>query len=122
MKNLVAFFEIPVVNFDRAVKFYEFVLGVELSVVDCKTEKMAFFPAENGQYPGAVSWADNFQPSVDGVLVSLQVEDMGAAISKIEKSGGKVTLPKTKIEAEGRGYFALFVDCEGNRLGLYSDR
>lgn len=121
MKNLVAFFEIPAVDFDRAVRFYETVLDRKLNAMDFETEKMAFFPEENGHCPGAVSWAKDFNPSADGVLVSLSVENMETALSGIEKCGGKVTRPKTKIEAEGMGYFALFIDSEGNRVGLYSD-
>lgn len=39
----------------------------------------------------------------------------------VTEQGGKVLKQKTKIEAEGRGYFALFLDSEGNRLGLYGD-
>jgi len=31
-------------------------------------------------------------------------------------------MPKTKIEVEGRGWFALFADSEGNRVGLYADK
>ena len=121
MKISVAFFEIPTADFNRAVKFYETILGIELPVMECESEKMAFFPEENGQYPGAVSWAKDFKPSNDGVLIHFQIENMDSTLSAIEKNGGKVTCPKTKIEAEGRGYFALFIDSEGNRLGLYSD-
>jgi len=69
MKNLVAFFEIPAANFDRAVKFYETVLNIKLSVMDCEAEKMAFFPEENEKCPGSISWAKDFNPSKDGVLV-----------------------------------------------------
>lgn len=122
MKNLVAFFEIPASDFGRAVKFYETVLGCKLNVMDFQTEKMAFFPEENGHCPGAVSWTKDFNPSREGVLVSLSVENMEAALADIEKCGGKVTRRKTKIEAEDMGYFALFVDSEGNRVGLYSDK
>ncbi len=122
MKKLVAFFEIPAVNFERAIKFYELVLGVKLSAMDCGAEKMAFFPMENGQCPGSISWAEDFHPSKDGVLVSLHVEDMEKTISAINKNGGTVTRSKTKIEAEDRGYFALFIDSEGNKVGLYSDK
>ncbi len=121
MKNLVAFFEIPAADFDRAVKFYETILSCKLNAMGCQTEKMAFFPEENGCCQGAVSWTKGFNPSKDGVLVSLSVEDMEATLSAIEKNGGTITRPKTKIEAEGRGYFALFIDSEGNRVGLYSD-
>ena len=122
MKNLVAFYEIPAENFERAVKFYESVLGVQLYVMDCETEKMACFPEENGKGPGAVSWAKDFLPSKDGMLINFQVENMETAMTAIEKNGGKIIRPKTKIEAEGRGYFALFIDSEGNRAGLYSDK
>jgi len=122
MKNLVAFFEIPAENFERAVKFYESVLGVQFDALcDCETEKMAFFPEENDQCPGAISWAKDFRPSKDGVLIHFQVENMETAMTTIEKNGGKIIQAKTKIEAEGRGYFSLFIDSEGNRLGLYSD-
>jgi predicted enzyme related to lactoylglutathione lyase len=123
MKNPVAFFEIPAADFRRAVKFYESVLGVSLDAVcDCETEKMAFFPAGNDLYPGAVSWAENFRPSKDGVLIYFQVENMEKTLTAIERNSGKITRTKTKIEAEGRGYFALFIDSEGNRVGLYSDK
>lgn len=124
MKSLVAFFEIPATDFDRAVKFYETVFNVELTLLDCGHEKMAFFPEENGLCPGAISWSSafNFQPSEQGVLLSLNVESMEKAIASIEKGGGRILIPKTKILAENRGYFAVFTDCEGNRVGVYSDR
>jgi predicted enzyme related to lactoylglutathione lyase len=46
---------------------------------------------------------------------------MEKALSAVEANGGKIVRSKTKIEAEGRGYFALFTDSEDNRLGLYSE-
>jgi len=123
MKNLIAFFEIPAGNFERAVKFYESVLNIQFDALcDCETEKMAFFPEENGLCPGAISWANDLHPSKDGVLIHLQVENMETVMATIEKNGGKIVRPKTKIEAEGRGYFALFIDSEGNRMGLYADK
>lgn len=121
MKNLVAFFEIPAADFGRAVKFYEKVFGLELAVMECDTEKMAFFPEEAGVCPGAISWANGFEPSADGVLISLRVENMEAVLASLNRWGGQILQPKTKIEAEGRGYFSTFMDSEGNRIGLYSD-
>jgi len=124
MRTLVAFFEIPAVEFNRAIQFYETILNVKLTVMDCGHEKMAFFPEENGLCIGAISWAagNSFLPSKDGVLVSLSIESMEKATESISKLGGKILIPKTKIEAEGRGYFSVFIDCEGNRVGLYSDK
>lgn len=124
MKSLVNFFEIPATNFDRAVKFYESILSTRLVVMNYGREKMAFFQEENGIFPGAISWSAelNFLPSDQGVLISLNVENMETTMSSIKNTGGKIIIPKTKIDAENRGYFAVFVDCEGNRVGLHSDK
>lgn len=111
-----AFFNLPINKTDA--------LRLNLTPIDCGAEKMAFFPEENGQCPGAISFAaDNkFLPSKDGVLISLTVESIEKATESISKLGGKTLIPKTKIEAEGRGYFSVFLDSEGNRVGLYSDK
>jgi uncharacterized protein len=118
MKKLISWVEIPAVDFKRAVKFYNTILGLELEEVDCGEEKMACFPTGEG----AIFAAPNYFPSKDGVIVSLNTEnDLDNTILRIEKNGGKITHPKTKIQVEGRGYFALFIDSEGNRVGLYGD-
>ncbi|SHE34327.1 VOC family protein [Dysgonomonas macrotermitis] len=120
-KRLVAFFEIPAADFSRAVKFYETVLNLELSVMECDAEKMAFFPEEDGKYPGAISFASGFNPSFNGILISLAVDCMDEVLTRITSAGGKIVKEKTKIEADNLGYFSMFTDSEGNIIGLYSD-
>jgi len=123
MKRLVSFFEIPSTDFRRAVTFYENILGIKMESFECEDEKMAFFPLEeDGNCPGAISWAERFKPSADGVMISITCEDVSDTLKMIEENGGKALISKTKIEAEGRGYFAVFIDSEGNRIGLYSDK
>jgi predicted enzyme related to lactoylglutathione lyase len=118
MKKIISWVEIPAQNFERAVSFYKAVLQIDLQGIDFGEEKMACFP--NGE--GAISFAPGFNPGKDGVLVSFNAEnDLEGAIERIEANGGRIVQPKTKIEAEGRGYFAVFIDCEGNRAGLYGD-
>lgn len=118
MRKLISWVEIPASDFQRAVDFYSQILEVELEVVDCGAEKMACFPTGEG----AISFAPDFNPSKDGVLVSLNTEDdLDGTMRRIEEKGGKIVLPKTKIEVENRGYFALFLDSEGNKVGLYGN-
>lgn len=118
MEKLISWVEIPTTDFDRAVDFYNSILDIDLQKIDCGQEKMACFP--NGE--GAISFAPKFKPSKDGVLVSLNTGDnLDKVIEKIIKRGGQIIHPKTKIEAENRGYFSVFIDCEGNKIGLYGN-
>jgi uncharacterized protein len=116
MKKLVTWVDIPAVDFRRAVDFYQHVLHTELEIFECDEEKMACFPTGEG----AISVAPNFKPSENGPIVNFDCEnDLDGAIGRVVDMGGKIVHPKTKIEVEGRGWFALFHDTEGNRLGLY---
>lgn len=118
MRKLIAWVEIPATKIERAADFYNKVLNLKIKIMDFGNEKMAFLP--NGE--GAISQAEGFKPSVDGTLVSFEVEkDLNVVLETVTENGGEVVQKKTKIEAEGRGYFALFVDTEGNRVGLYEN-
>lgn len=118
MEKFISWVEIPAKDLKRAVKFYNSVMQVDLEIADFGEEKMAGLP--NGE--GAISQAPGFNPSKDGAIVSLNAGgDMDKTIDRIKANGGAVITEKTKIEAEGMGYFALFLDTEGNKMGLYGD-
>jgi uncharacterized protein len=115
MEKLISWVEIPALDLERAIKFYNKVLNIELDTTGCGKEQMACFPTGEG----ALFTTPGFKPSKDGVVVNLNVSDrLDEALRVIADNGGKVVKPKTKIEGEGEGYFALFIDSEGNRMGL----
>lgn len=123
MKQQIKFVEIPTMDFKRAVKFYETVLNTQLNICySCETEKMALFFDFSVKPPLALSWSPDFHPSKNGVLIHLSVDNIEITLEAIQANGGAIVRPKTKIEAEGMGYFALFSDSEGNTLGLYADQ
>jgi len=116
MERLISWVEIPAIDMQRAVKFYNAVFQLDLKVADFGEEKMACFP--NGE--GAISQAPGFAPSRDGALVSFNAgSDIQEKIDRIISLGGEIIKGKTNIEAEATGYFAMFVDTEGNKVGLY---
>lgn len=123
MKTLIAFFEIPAVNLDRAVSFYESIFNITLPIFGCEKEKMAFF-TQDEKYVGAISFAPDFLPSANGVLIHFSCDDIEATLSAIINKGGKILTPKTKIYSHtcDAGYFAVFSDSEGNRIGLHSNK
>jgi predicted enzyme related to lactoylglutathione lyase len=62
----------------------------------------------------------DYKTSADGTIVYLNGgDDLQKVADKIEANGGKVIIPKTGIAPE-MGFFALFTDTEGNKLGLHS--
>lgn len=118
MNSMIALVEIPAQNFSRAKSFYESLFSVTLKGYDTPEEKMAFFPSGDI----AISYAKDFNPSNQGTLLSFQASgSLDEIIAKIPALGGAIKRPKTKIDGENMGFFALFEDTEGNRLGLYGD-
>lgn len=120
MKNAINWFEIPVKNFDRALGFYEAILGSKMQAMEMHGMKSAFFPADlqNG-IGGCITKAEGYEPSKNGTLVYLNGgEDLSDPLSKVEKAGGKILMPKTAIGQNG--FMAHFEDTEGNKVALHS--
>lgn len=118
-KSLLSFFEIPAADFDRAVDFYSKVFKIDIQKIDCgDSEKMAFFP----NCEGAISYSEMIKPSTNGVLISLRVESINETLEVIGQLGGKTVVGLTAIEAEGMGHFAIFIDLEGNKIGLHEQK
>lgn len=123
-KNSLNWFEISVSDINRATKFYEAIFGIKMERQNMMGMDMAFFPAEpgNGKASGGLVQGPMHKPSGDGVKVYLNGNpDLFAAFSKVEKAGGKVTMPKTKI-SDDIGHMAFFTDSEGNTIALHSQK
>ncbi|MBT8377993.1 MAG: VOC family protein [Ignavibacteria bacterium] len=122
MANLINWFEIPVANIERASKFYAEVLGGELNQMEMMGTKMAFLPMDGEGVGGSLCQGDGYKPTTDGAKIYLNGgEDLNTPLSKVEKAGGKIVMPKTKINDE-IGYMAFFVDTEGNNMAFHSSK
>jgi len=121
MASLVIWVEIPAVDIQRAARFYGALLGKELEVTDDGVRKTFTVPQED--MPGfSLNQTKDFHPNKDGTLVYIDGgEDLSAMLSRVEPAGGKVVIPKTQMGADpSMGYYATFIDSEGNSLALYS--
>lgn len=120
MQNLINWFEIPAKDISRAKKFYRTILGLEMNETEMFGTKMAFFPTDGSNVSGAIVQGDDYSPSTEGALVYLNGgSNLETALVKVEGAGGKVIVPKTQISPE-MGYFAMFLDTEGNKIALHS--
>ena len=120
MSSVINWFDIPATNLERAVSFYESVLGIKLIQENMLGARMAIFPAKPGEATGAIMAREGVTPGTTGSTLYLKAgNDLSAALSRVEAAGGKVVFPKTFIK-EGFGYFAILLDSEGNSVGLHS--
>jgi hypothetical protein len=115
--NAVEWFEIPTTDFTKSLPFYNRVLGLQLEAKELGPNQIAIFPHENPGPGGCLMQGPGMVPAGAGSVVYLSTPDIDSALAQIEPAGGKVVIPKTPIGPE-MGYFARFLDVEGNLVGL----
>ncbi|MDX2217317.1 MAG: VOC family protein [Oculatellaceae cyanobacterium bins.114] len=120
MKNPVGYFEIPVNDLDRAIRFYEAVFGYDFERATVDGNEMAWFPlAEDAPgISGALAKGESYTPTTQGSLVYFSTDNIDDTLSKANSNGGKTLYPKTSIG--DLGWVAEFEDSEGNRIALHS--
>jgi hypothetical protein len=122
MKNALDWFEIPATDLDRAVRFYNTILAVEMVRMEVSPGyPMAMFPFSEG-VSGAVISGEGYTPGVTGTLVYLACGEQGmdAVLGRVEGAGGTIVGPK--VDAGEHGLVAVILDTEGNRVGLHAER
>jgi uncharacterized protein len=124
MASAISWFQIPATDITRAKQFYETVCGIQLEqLLASPGMEMWGFPAdwEKGEISGALVCGEGAVPSATGTAVFLTADpDLQVMLDKVEPAGGRILMPKTAIEMEGAGSFAMIADTEGNTVGLYS--
>jgi uncharacterized protein len=116
-------FEIPVRDIDRAQRFYETLLNRPLKREDMGPDTpMATFPFDPAAGVGGCLFGgpNATKPSRDGTVVYLNAEpSLNVVLARLPEAGGKLLMPRTELP-DGMGAFAVFEDCEGNRVGLHA--
>ncbi len=121
-QHAIHWFEIFVTDLDRAVRFYQTMLDIELRPEKEDDRPMAIFASavEEG-VGGALVRPAGREPTDTGALVYLDANGkLDASLARVERAGGKIVMPKTDIGPPG--FIALVRDTEGNVVGLHSER
>jgi predicted enzyme related to lactoylglutathione lyase len=115
----VCHIEFSTTDIGRTRRFYEEIFGWTVQMIP-GFETYAMFTTPDGVGGGFDAGPNADRPTDKGPIVHIEVGDIEATLKEIEKHGGKTIAPKTKISDE-LGYFALFLDNVGNRVGLWSN-
>jgi predicted enzyme related to lactoylglutathione lyase len=121
----VVHFEIPTDDIARASEFYRSIFGWDLRdmselgmdytiAMTVPVDERTQVPTEAGAINGGMMKRSDQTPSP---VITIEVEEITAALADIEAKGGSTVQPRTPIE--GMGAFAYFKDPEGNVMGLW---
>ena len=118
MVHAINWFEIPVSDINRAVRFYSTILAAEMTVQEVMGKRRALLPFKDG-VGGALTQGVGYVPSYNGAQIYLNGgDDLDVILSRVEPAGGGIVLRKTAIGEYG--FIALCFDTEGNLFGLHS--
>ena len=120
MANQIVWCDIPVLDLERAVKFYSAVLGQEVNKQDFPGMTIGVLPHNDGEVGGCLFTSPEETPSDKGVMIYLNANGrLDDAIAAVTANGGKVIEPKRPIGPFG--FRSIILDSEGNRVALHSD-
>ncbi|XZG71634.1 VOC family protein [Chitinibacteraceae bacterium HSL-7] len=116
--HAINWFEIPVLDLDRAGQFYEALFATTLTPTCCG---MKIFPYQEGSVGGGLIQSDDFAPAKGGVLPYLNANgQLDTLLERLVALKAEIVQPKTEVSPE-IGHIAIFIDCEGNRIGLHAE-
>jgi predicted enzyme related to lactoylglutathione lyase len=124
MSGRVVHFEVPFDDADRAREFYQEVFGwqiqpmpeMDYNMVQTGPVSDQGMPSEPGYIGGGMMQR---QAPYTSPVLTVQVDDIDAAIVNIEKHGGAAA--GEKLAVGDMGFAAYFTDSEGNLLGLWQN-
>jgi uncharacterized protein len=119
MPNQIVWVDIPVIDLDRAIRFYTAVMGSQVERVDYPGMSIGSFPHKDGEAAGCLYLSEKVKPSAEGPLVYLNVHGrIDEALEAAQACGGKIVQAKESIGPFG--FRAVILDTEGNRIALHS--
>lgn len=127
MAGKVVHFEIPLDDVERGRRFFAEAFGweinplpeMEYTLVGTTPLDENGMPVEAGSINGGM-FARGAQSPSSAPVVTIDVEDIDAALEKIESLGGATVVPRMPVGE--MGFTAYFKDTEGNVLRLWETR
>jgi uncharacterized protein len=121
--NVVGWFEIPVLNMERAIKFYEKVFDIKMDRQMTGALDSAWFPwvEEAMGAGGSLVLNEKYKPSGEGIFIyfTAMSGNLDNELSRVEGAGGKIAMPRTLISKD-IGYMGVIIDTEGNKIAVHS--
>jgi uncharacterized protein len=120
MANQIVWCDIPILDLERAIRFYSAVLGSEVQKKQLSGTTIGILPHNDGEVGACLVNSTDDKPSDHGLMIYLNANGrLDEAVAAVVSHGGKVLKPKHAIGPYGSR--AVILDSEGNRVALHSD-
>ena len=119
--HAVQWFELPATDLERAFGFYNQIMPQSVRMGTFGDQPLVLFNVDlnQGAIGGSLVKRPHFAPTASGPLVYLScAEPLATVVARITPAGGQVI--QDHIALGKFGYAALFIDSEGNRIGILS--
>ncbi len=110
--------EIPIRNIKSAKKFYETIFSWEVTT---ETGMPGYYFFKTGETGVGGAFFESEKVAKGEIMLHIQTDDINATLETIVDLGGKIIREKTDIGSDF-GFYAVFEDCCGNQLGLWSKK
>ena len=118
MAHHICHVEIPTTDFEKAKVFYSNLFGWKVNMMP----DMNYAAFQTGAEPGGGFNKVDKVTSLgeEGVLIYVSVDEIQQTLAKVTELGGNIVKEKTEIPEIG--WYALFVDPEGNVIGIFESK
>ena len=104
--------EIPANDPPATARFYSTLFGWETE----QMPQMEYYGFQSGNTPGGFPKTGQMATAGE-VILYLESSNIDDDLQRIEGMGGHMVVPRTEIPS--MGYFAIFTDPTGNKVGLF---
>jgi predicted enzyme related to lactoylglutathione lyase len=120
VSHRIVWVDIPVLDLERAMRFYSAALGCTVTREGGPGFSFGLFPHEGDDVGGCLVLAGGDDaPSATGPLIYLNAEGrLDAAVQAVAAQGGRVLQQVHPIGPHG--FRAIVLDSEGNRVALHA--
>ncbi|WP_299811944.1 VOC family protein [uncultured Roseibium sp.] len=116
--NFTIWMEIPVLDLDKAIAFYNDVFQTELvRVTDMGPDEFAMFPVKNGGTAGHLYPGKPPEKGTGSTIHLACPDGLESTMERFARAGGEVISDPVAIPA---GRFAYGIDPDGNSIGMFA--
>jgi predicted enzyme related to lactoylglutathione lyase len=115
----VVWFEIPALDLNRAIRFYETIFDTNLKRLTMDLGELAAFPFPPPGIGGCVIKSEQLKAGAGTMIYLNAGPNLNTVRDRVEAAGGKILMPNVTLPND-MGVYTWILDTEGNTVALHA--